>query len=101
MHKRNALSLGPNSLEAVRFLFYLSDEVGGHPGFGLGEAVGFFAQGDGAVPKSDEPAQGLQSRLALLVLVGLAGGAAMDGVPVLAGGDGHVGDGEIFVSASS
>ena len=75
----------------------LADEVSGHPRFVFGQAELFFAELDAFNEEGHiacELAHGLE---AFGILCGFAWGAAMDAVPILRGGDGHIGDGEVFV----
>ena len=79
-------------------LLSVLDEVGAYSWFvvGTGDAV-LPTAGDALQKPCHVFSQGAHGLQAFGILSDVVGGEAMDGVPVLGGDDGHVGDGEILV----
>ena len=75
----------------------LADEVGGRPRFVFGQAKLFFAELDAFDEEGHIACELAHSLEAFCILCGFTWGAAMHAVPILRGGDGHIGDGEVFI----
>ena len=65
--------------------------------FRFRKTEGFLAEGDALNQKGHVPRQNTHGLLALFVHFGLAFIASVNGVPILAGGNGHIGNGEVLI----